>query len=403
MRLLHARTNTLHNFAPGRIPQYTILSHTWSDSEVSLQDLRDDPSVDTKPGYAKIDTCCEKTLETGLEYTWIDTCCIDKTSSAELSEAINSMYDWYRASKVCFAYLADVPESDDPEAPHSAFRRSRWFTRGWTLQEMLAPRDVIFFSREWTPLGTKSSMLELLSSITKIQMPALDGSGPLSHFSIAQRMSWAASRVTTRPEDVAYCLVGLFDVNMPLLYGEGGSKAFKRLCEEIMKDSDDHSIFAWEALRDTTRLQGLLASSPAQYLAAGSIVPHRDWKQSVPYSITNKGLRIELFLLRRNDKRGGYYWAILDCHLIGLGYPLAVELKALTEDGDQFARVAHEGPFAFKNKQRGEKRMIFIRNVPIEPEQEVYYQAEVSRFPFEVASTAASFPSPEIDALPYFR
>jgi hypothetical protein len=244
--------------------------------------------------------------------------------------------------------------NEDQSAPNSHFGRSRWFARGWTLQELLALRQVIFWSAEWIDIGTKSSLQDLVASITGIQQLVLDGTALPSAFSIAQRMSWAAGRVTTRPEDVAYSLIGIFDVNMPLLYGEG-ERALKRVQEEIMKDSDDHSIFACEAIPHPPPLQSLLAQMPAQFVSASSVVLLRDWTRSVLYSLTNKGLRINLFLLLRNF-HPGYFWGILDYHLIDLGYPLTVKLKALTKNGDQFARVAHTKPFAFQNRSRVSRR-----------------------------------------------
>ena len=178
----------------------------------------------------------------------VDSCCIDKASTAELSEAINSMFRWYKKSKVCYAYLAEVPDDalDDPE-DQSSFANARWFTRGWTLQELVGPRALVFYSRNWQSLGTKQELNDLLSSITRIDWDFLAGDfsfGEILAPSIAQIMSWAAERKTTRIEDRAYCLLGFFDISMPLLYGEG-RKAFFRLQEELLKCSNDPSLFAW--------------------------------------------------------------------------------------------------------------------------------------------------------------
>ncbi|ORY08191.1 hypothetical protein BCR34DRAFT_675109 [Clohesyomyces aquaticus] len=187
-----------------------------------------DPDVKSRNGYAKIQYCFG--------------CCIDKTSSAELSEAINSMFHWYRASARCYAYLSDVdalPGSDDlPDITHS-----RWFTRGWTLQELLAPASVQFYSSDWTFLGSKLRLCHELSHITNIDVNVLT-TGTFDHISIATRLSWARSRKTTRIEDRAYCLMGIVGVDMPLLYGES-ERSFIRLQKEILKTSEDYSIFAW--------------------------------------------------------------------------------------------------------------------------------------------------------------
>ncbi|OIW27820.1 hypothetical protein CONLIGDRAFT_551906, partial [Coniochaeta ligniaria NRRL 30616] len=173
----------------------------------------------------------------GLAYVWIDTICIDKSSSAELSEAINSMFKWYRNAAICYAYLSDVPQV--------RLEYSRWFTRGWTLQEMIAPQELRFYDANWDALGTKSDLLDRLCDITGVDTTALRG-GNLRFFSVARKMSWASRRQTTREEDIAYCLLGIFDISMPLLYGEG-SKAFIRLQEQIIKEYDDESLFAWRS------------------------------------------------------------------------------------------------------------------------------------------------------------
>ncbi len=231
--------------------QYAILSHVWDDNEQSFQDVRGflqvPASLDHDPlpwASEKIRCCCIYAASQGFRWVWIDTCCIDKTSSAELSEAINSMYRWYRDATVCYVYLADVPASQDPYPTGSRFRNSNWFTRGWTLQELLAPVDVRFLSREWIWIGDKVIFATLLREITGIEIGVLTFQVPLSSVSVARRMLWASRRKTTRVEDEAYSLMGIFDVHMPTIYGEG-RRAFQRLQEEIMRTSPDHTLFAW--------------------------------------------------------------------------------------------------------------------------------------------------------------
>jgi hypothetical protein len=184
-------------------------------------------------------------------------CCIDKSSSAELSEAINSMFRWYQKATVCYVYLADV--SRDMAQPngydHSEIARSRWFARGWTLQELIAPSNLIFYAKEWHRIGTKNDMCDFISETTRIDVEILQGQD-LELVSVAKRMCWASNRTTTRVEDIAYCLLGIFDINMPLLYGEG-KKAFLRLQEEILKVSGDHSLFAWGMPPSTTQLKSI--------------------------------------------------------------------------------------------------------------------------------------------------
>ena len=222
------------------IPRYAVLSHTWGadDHEVTFNDLENGFGK-SKVGYAKIQFCGEQASKDGLQYFWVDTCCIDKANNTELSEAIASMFRWYHDAIKCYVYLSDVSACNDynqTERPwEPAFRKSRWFTRGWTLQELIAPKLVEFFSGEGERLGSKNTLERQIHEITKIPIPALRGA-PLSHFSVDERMQWAAKRDTTRKEDEAYCLLGIFNVFIPLIYGEG-ENAFRRLKEEINKSS----------------------------------------------------------------------------------------------------------------------------------------------------------------------
>ncbi|KAN0083094.1 hypothetical protein V8E54_002182 [Elaphomyces granulatus] len=217
------------------IPRYAILSHTWGadTEEVSFKDMMDGTGK-RKTGYDKIRFCGEQAGRDGLQYFWIDTCCIDKSSSAELQEAINSMFRWYCDATKCYVYMADVKSSQLPW--ELSFRKSRWFTRGWTLQELVAPAIVEFFSEEGEQLGNKKSLERHIHEVTGIPVKALRGS-PLSDFSVPERMLWAEKRETTRKEDKAYSLLGIFNIYMPLIYGEGRENAFKRLWEEMDKAS----------------------------------------------------------------------------------------------------------------------------------------------------------------------
>ncbi|KAF3031160.1 hypothetical protein E8E12_001151, partial [Didymella heteroderae] len=218
---------------------YAILSHTWDedDGEVSFADLNRGLGS-TKVGYKKLRFCGEQAANDGLWYFWVDTCCIDKSSSAELSKAITSMFRWYGGAVRCYVYLKDVPakaseSNDDSSRPwEPAFRSSRWFRRGWTLQELLAPRSVEFFDLHGTRLGDKQSLEQLLHEVTQIPLPALRNA-PLDEFGVDERMSWAKHRKTKHGEDRAYCLLGLFGVSMVPNYGEGVDRAFTRLQKEI--------------------------------------------------------------------------------------------------------------------------------------------------------------------------
>jgi hypothetical protein len=198
----------------GGTPRYAILSHRWREEEILFTDMNGDHSTaQTKKGYRKLETCCKVALEHGLQYLWCDTCCIDKSSSAELSEAINSMYELYAKSSLCIAYLDDI--DDDPQ-DDSYLNRAIWFSRGWTLQELIAPKDLHFYSRGWKNLGTKTTLSHQISTASGIDERILAGAA-LSQICVSEKMSWAARRTTTRPEDRAYSLMGLFRVYMPPL------------------------------------------------------------------------------------------------------------------------------------------------------------------------------------------
>jgi hypothetical protein len=225
------------------VPPYAILSHTWGadGEEVTYKDLMNGTGKG-KAGYNKIRFCGEQAKRDGLQYFWVDTCCIDKSSSAELQEAINSMFRWYRDATKCYVYLSDVSSatleaSDMSDQPwEAAFRKSRWFTRGWTLQELIAPSSVEFFTKEGVELGSRSSLERYIHEVTGIPIKALRGHN-LADFSVHERMIWAEKRNTTRQEDKAYSLLGIFGVHLPLIYGEGREGAVRRLREEIQKAS----------------------------------------------------------------------------------------------------------------------------------------------------------------------
>ncbi len=231
MRLLHSSKYQLDEFVEPAIPPYAILSHMWGTEEVSLHDLQD-PSVNAKRGFEKIKKCCDQAQLDKIQWVWIDTCCLDRSNSEEISEAVNSMYKWFENAAVCYAYLSDVSSSDDQIRP--TLQRCRYFTRKWTLQELVAPRSVVFFAEDWVKIGTRSSLHSIISEITGIQSAVLIGEKKPKQCHVSERMAWASNRTATRVEDEAYAMMGLFDIKMPILYGEG-SRAFRRLQDEISK------------------------------------------------------------------------------------------------------------------------------------------------------------------------
>ncbi|KAL2118323.1 hypothetical protein VTJ04DRAFT_7983 [Mycothermus thermophilus] len=281
MRLVNVHTLELEEFIEGSIPCYAILSHTWGNEELLFTDMTNlKRSRKTKPtGFAKFKGLCAHAKMQGLDYVWIDTCCIDKSSSAELSEAINSMYKWYERSLVCYAYLSDVHDRDESGREYrrsellNQLAQSRWFTRGWTLQELIAPTFVKFYTAEWSYLGKKDDddLLPIISEASLVDECFISHAVPIALASAAKRMYWASKRQTTRVEDIAYFLLGIFNVNMPLLYGEG-SRAFKRLQQEIIKIWNDQSIFAWYCADPQRKLDLDWAESQSVALEGASVI-----------------------------------------------------------------------------------------------------------------------------------
>ena len=314
MRLLNTKTFEFKNFYDSSLPEYAILSHRWGneDDEVSYKQFRKASVPPNLPGLVKIQNFCRLANGRGFQWAWVDTCCIDKRSSAELSEAINSMFKWYERSALCYVHLADVKFSDAElclniqsekqfwQAPdgwaslRERFNKSSWFKRGWTLQELLAPKHIVFYDSHWNEIGPLERFDADVANVTGIGRDYLGPGRKIYNWpSVAARMSWASLRQTSREEDIAYCLLGIFDINMPLLYGEGAEKAFIRLQTEIMKDSNDESLFAWTS---DQIYSGLLAERPSYFANSGDIavlMPIGSITRP-PYSITNRGLEIAL-------------------------------------------------------------------------------------------------------------
>ncbi|KAI0903576.1 heterokaryon incompatibility protein-domain-containing protein [Ustulina deusta] len=309
MRLINTRTRELYEFFGDRIPTYAILSHTWSDREITFRDWADRAGASGE-GHRKILQACKLAERQGYDYIWVDTVCIDKSSSAELTEAINSMFMWYKMAGICYAYLIAVLWAKEERLSYH-LSNSRWFTRGWTLQELLAPREVEFYSENWILLGTKASLCSDISSITGIAAKYLAQNSfavPIAEASVAERLSWLSCRRTTRTEDMAYCMLGIFDINMPLLYGEG-PRAFMRLQEEIMKVSNDFSLFCWKW--KLGHYGSFLSPSPSCFAGSSHFIPSQQDVRPTPYFMTNAGLSITLPVLYCCDGRRSFIWKSL--------------------------------------------------------------------------------------------
>ncbi|KAI0180550.1 heterokaryon incompatibility protein-domain-containing protein [Hypoxylon sp. FL1284] len=359
---------------------FAILSHRWikgDDEEfydIVYEDIVEGLIENPGPkqaGYDKLIGACRQAKLDGHKHIWIDSCCFDKRNTAEQSEAINSMFSYYQIATMCYAYLTDLPNNPFDAHFGPSFANHEWFERGWTLQELIAPKEVKFFtdmvvdgkrdSQRWYYLGRKTEMCNILSRATGIDASILSHERQVS---VAKRMSWAAKRTTFKVEDRAYCMMGLFDVSMPMLYGEG-EKAFIWLQEEIMKDSSDESLFAWrngDAHADDQA--GLLATSPDMFADSGHIVDYYDWEPRVPYYKTNRGLQITLYL-RYVEK--SLYLATLNCtRPQGSGGFSALYLRRLDELSDtgnnQYARVQTGKIIGLDDvNERGNTTIIYVR------------------------------------------
>lgn len=321
MWLIDVETRRLAEFVGINVPPYAILSHTWvSGQEVTFQEMRSpaglDPTALSKSGWGKIDKTCRQTAQDGLKYAWVDTCCIDKSSSAELSEAINSMFRWYKRAAICYVFLSGLAHfdwSEDAGELQASIEHCRWFSRSWTLQELIAPLHIDFYDEDWEFCFTKEMASEALARITGIGCDILNHKIDLSSVSVAQKMSWAATRESTRIEDLAYSLLGIFGINMPLLYGEE-ERAFLRLQAEIISSCPDPTILAWMQRLETSEdyledlddsYSGVMASSPSSFQDCAEVKSLSN-QPLFDFSMSNRGiqLRAQFGLLPLRASRG---------------------------------------------------------------------------------------------------
>ncbi|KAI6124333.1 hypothetical protein EDD17DRAFT_1610096 [Pisolithus thermaeus] len=368
MYLLNARTQQLEPFSD--LPPYAILSHAWQSGEAHRFHDIGTEGVRQQPGYDKVEACCALALRDGLDYVWVDTCCADANSTAAFDEALNSSYAWFQQAQVCYVYLHDVDSRERPDQEGSTFRQCKWFGRAWTLQELLAPRNVCFFAKDWKKIGTKAGLANVISSVTDIHIDALMHPERIPRFSVATRMSWAKGRKSSKPEDKVYALMGLFCVRLPIEYGQGETETFMKLQHEIMRITDDQSILAWcsAASASSPNTSSLLADSPDYFAECGDIhqIPHDRWleyctKHFNPttnprpgISLTCRGLQATLPV---RSRRPGVLDALLACargpglwdgnkYVVNLDDAdvVCVHLREPTLDAHHYERIDEDGP-----------------------------------------------------------
>lgn len=295
MRLLERTakgTYRLQDFRGKQVPAYAILSHTWDQDdsqEIRLEDVEMRPNS-SKRGWDKLRFCLNRAKHDGLQWVWIDTCCIDKRDAVELSTAINSMFRWYENAARCYVYLTNVSSANESDSDwHSAFRSSRWHSRGWTLQELIAPTDLDFYSRESQHLGSRKSLVTMLVDITGVSAGALQGE-TLANFSVEEKEAWAITRTTTVEEDMVYSLLGIFDVTMPLIYGEGKERARRRLRHELLLNTTGESFCS-------------ARNAYSRYIRFWSCQAHSQRRKWLQQAHTSYGWQFDLLQLAQRNLR----------------------------------------------------------------------------------------------------
>jgi tetratricopeptide (TPR) repeat protein len=343
MRLLHYDALgrlILADFRGKTIPPYAILSHRWSDSEILIEDVSNETYKEKEEGYRKLGFCAKQAAQDELQYFWIDTCCIDRWNNNERSKAINSMFQWYKNAAQCYVFLTDVSVSTATEPVQrsdweTSFRASAWFTRGWTLQELIAPVSIEFFSREGRRIGDKASLDQLLHNITNIPLAALRNC-PLNEFTTSERERWVETRRTKEEEDIVYCLLGILGVSMPTAYGEGQESARSRLQAElegagnapsIIPFSRNHRFVGRES--QLAELEAKLFSNDQSTTTLAIVGPGGTGKSQLALEVAHR--------TRQNNKGCSVFWIDAgDKHSLCQSYAsVAQKLSILGWDDDQ--------------------------------------------------------------------
>ncbi|KAG2353482.1 heterokaryon incompatibility protein-domain-containing protein [Suillus spraguei] len=255
---------------------YVMLSHRWEGTEPLLHDIQGKVVYDLDPvgGIAKLQSFCETARDKGYRWAWVDTCCIDQTNNVEVQQSVNSMFIWYRHSTLTIIYLSDVPPSSQP----GALANSAWNTRGWTVQEFLAPRLVLFYQKDWSPYlddrspNHKDSLVIMkeMGDATGIDAQALIAFRPGMR-DAREKLQWVSARVTTWQEDIAYSLFGIFGVRLPVIYGEKKQSALGRLLQEVVAQSGDISALDW--VGESSEFNSCLPADITSYKAPPYTMP----------------------------------------------------------------------------------------------------------------------------------
>ncbi|KAG1756008.1 hypothetical protein EDB19DRAFT_446368 [Suillus lakei] len=298
------------DYKPSELVKYAILSHRWLNSgEPTYKEMKErkagnsgyeklkEKLKEKKAGYEKLDNFCDKAKKCKVEFAWSDTCCIDRSSSAELDESIRSMFRWYRHSAICIVHLAESNNIKD-------ILRDEWTRRGWTLQELLAPLCIKFFKKDWTPMThdpndkrkkRDTELMKTLVRATAIPVDNIYREFTPSSSKVDERMAWAAKRKTTKGEDMAYCLMGIFNVSLQIAYGEGKDRAFCRLIEAIMQ-AGDPSVLNWKGIAAKHHTSAVIPQSPSNFLGRQKL-EFKLASGKLEMTMTSLGLRVPLVIL----------------------------------------------------------------------------------------------------------
>ncbi|OAX35521.1 hypothetical protein K503DRAFT_364265 [Rhizopogon vinicolor AM-OR11-026] len=305
-----------------------MLSHRWEENEPLLHNIQDKNvyELHALSGIAKSQSFCKTARDAGYRWAWIDTCCIDQTNNVEVQQSVNSMFLWYRHAALTIIYLSDVPRS----SKSGALAMSIWNKRGWTVQEFLAPKVVLFYQHDWTLyLDDRSpnhkdcpAIMRELGDATGIDAQALGAFYPGMR-GARDKLQWVSRRVTTLQEDVAYSLFGIFDVHLAVIYGEKKHNALGRLLQEVVAQSGDITCLDW--VGKSSEFNSCLPADIASYGAPPSTSPSLsdDEMQALIFSLQNdRTVELALKLYHKLSDLSAPRFAARRLHLPCIVFPV---------------------------------------------------------------------------------